>query len=179
MAIVGIEDYLLSVGGEHRSISGVDTNLEEQGYQGAALLDLLMRGERKTSRPLRIAPARVITRKSSDIFAVAHPGVAKGLRFIANRFAEPVGVGEIAEAAGMSLRGLHDAFVEHLGSTPGGALRSARLDFARKRLAETDDKIDSIARQSGYPHLNTFFITFRKAEDMTPTAYRKRFRRAQ
>ena len=45
VAIVGIDDYLLSVGAIKKYVSGVDTNLEEQGYRGAELLDRLMRGE--------------------------------------------------------------------------------------------------------------------------------------
>src|SRR3954454_13708792 len=86
VALVGIDDYLLSVGATNRSISGVDTNLEEQGYQGAAMLDRMMRGGKTPTKPVRIAPALVITRKSSDILAVKHSGVAKGLHFIAEHF---------------------------------------------------------------------------------------------
>jgi hypothetical protein len=30
-----------------------------------------------------------------------------------------------------------------------------------------------VARQSGYPNINTFFIAFRNAEDTIPAAFRK------
>jgi LacI family transcriptional regulator, galactose operon repressor len=179
VAIVGIDDYLLSVGATSRSISGVDTNLEEQGYQGAALLDRMMRGARPPSKPVRIAPAQVITRKSSDILAVNHDGVSRALHFIAERFADTISVDDVARAAGMSRRGLHQAFCEHAGCTPGDKIRNVRIDFARRLLAESEEKIESIAQRSGYPNLNTFFIAFRKSEKTTPAEFRKVARRAR
>ena len=179
VAIVGIEDYLLSVGTAHRSISGVDTNLEEQGYQGAAVLDRMMRGGKIPPLPVRVAPAQVITRKSSDILAVRHAGVSRALHFIAEHFAGTISVEHVARAAGMSTRGLHQAFGEHVDCTPGDKIRNVRLDFAKRLLAATEDKIESVAQQSGYPNINTFFIAFRKAEGTTPAEFRKIARRGR
>lgn len=179
VAIVGIDDYLLSVGAANRSISGVDTNLEEQGYQGAALLDRMMSGAKAPAKPVRIAPAQIITRKSSDILAVNHAGVARGLHFIAEHFAGSISVDDVARAAGMSRRGLHQAFCEHVGCTPGDKIRNVRLSLAKRLLAETTDKIESIAQQSGYPSLNTFFVAFRKSENATPAEFRNIARRTR
>ncbi len=179
VAIVGIDDYLLSVGAANRSITGVDTNLEEQGYQGAALLDRLMSGGKVPKQPVRIAPAQVIARKSSDILAVNHPGVARGLHFIAEHYADTLSVDDVARAAGMSRRGLHQAFGEHVGCTPGDKIRNVRLGLAKRLLADSEEKIESIAHQSGYPNLNTFFIAFRKAEKTTPAEFRKVARRGR
>ncbi len=179
VAIVGIEDYLLPIGGANRSISGVDTNLEEQGYQGAALLDRMMKGGEMPLEPVRIAPARIIVRKSSDIFAVAHPGVSRALNFIAKSFADMISVNDVAKVAGMSVRGLHQAFGEHINCTPGEKIREIRLGVAKKLLSESDEKIESIAQQCGYPNINTFFIAFQKAEGLTPGVYRKSTRRGR
>lgn len=179
VAIVGIEDLLLSVGASNRAISGVDTNLEEQGYQGAALLDRLMGGAKPPTEPIRIAPGGVITRKSSDILAIAHQGISRALHFIAEHFVEDISVDDVARAAGMSRRGLHRAFGEHLGCTPGDKLRNVRLDHVKRLLTETDEKIEVIALESGYGSLNTFFTAFRKAEKVTPAEFRKIARRAR
>ena len=43
----------------------------------------------------------------------------------------------------------------------------------------SEQKIESVARQSGYPNINTFCIAFRKAEDTTPAAFRKIARRGR
>ena len=179
VAIVGIDDYLLSVGAHNQFISGVDTNLEEQGYQGAALLDRMMRSGRIPSKPQRIAPAGIITRKSSDILAVHHRGVARAIQFINSRFGAPVSMADVAQAAGMSVRGLHQAFADHLVSTPGALLNKTRIDHALRLLSQTDHKIELIAQQSGYSSLNTFFIAFKKTVKMTPAEFRRVSRRGR
>jgi LacI family transcriptional regulator len=179
VAIVGIEDLLLSVGATNRAISGVDTNLEEQGYQGAALLDSLMHGATPPAEPIRIAPAGVITRKSSDILAISHGGIARALHYLTEHFADDINVDDVVRVAGMSRRGLHKAFTEQLGCTPGEKLRDMRLDSAKRLLAGTEEKVESIAQQSGYGSPNAFFTAFRKAEKVTPAEFRKVARRTR
>jgi LacI family transcriptional regulator len=178
VAIVGIDDYLLSVGAIKKYVSGVDTNLEEQGYRGAELLDRLMRGETLPPEPIRIQPAGVITRMSSDILATGHEGVVRALHHITDHFAGPLGVKELAAIAHMSERGLRQAFVKHVGCTPGDRLRTVRIDSAKRLLAGSSEKIEAIAHRCGYPNLNSFFAAFRRSENMTPAEYRRimRFR---
>lgn len=179
VAIIGIEDDLLLPQGMLLSITAVDPNLEEQGYQGAALLDRMIDGEPAPKNPVRIAPARIITRQSTDITAATHPGVSKAIRFIEDNLEKQIGVEEVARHAGMSRRGLHQAFVEQIGRTPGAHIRSARIENAKKLLAETDNKVESIAILSGYPSLNSFFVAFKQASKVTPAEYRKEVRRAR
>jgi transcriptional regulator GlxA family with amidase domain len=85
----------------------------------------------------------------------------------------------VARAAGLSRRGLHQAFCEHAGCTPGEKIREVRLGFAKQLLRDTEEKIESVACQSGYANLNTFFLAFRKAERVTPAEFRKVARRGQ
>ncbi|MCB1226344.1 MAG: DNA-binding transcriptional regulator [Verrucomicrobiales bacterium] len=179
IAIVGIDDYLLSVGANNRLISGVDTNLEEQGYRGAELLDKMMHGTRRPVRPVRVAPAGVITRKSSDFLAVEHGGVARVLQHMAEHLEEPLDVAGLAQAAGMSMRGLHQAFEDHLGTTPAARLRRLRMELAKQLLAGSTEKIEIVAGRCGYPSLNSFFIAFRRETGQTPASYRKATWRAR
>ncbi len=178
VAIVGIDAYLLSVGAIKKYVSGVDTNLEEQGYRGAELLDRLMRGEKAPTEPVRIQPAAVITRMSSDVLATGHDGVIRALHHITDHFAGPLGVKELAAVAHMSERGLRQAFVKHIGCTPGDRLRTVRIDSAKRLLAGSSEKIESVSHRCGYPNLNSFFAAFRRTENMTPAEYRRimRFR---
>ena len=45
--------------------------------------------------------------------------VSRGLQFIAGKYTEDISVEDVARAAGMSRRGLHQAFLDHVGRTPG------------------------------------------------------------
>ena len=178
VAIVGAENYLLAVEAMRTPISSVDTNLEEQGYEGAALLDRLMRGATRPREPVRIPAVRVVTRKSSDILAINHHGVAKALRFIWENFQNSIGIDDVVRAAAMSRRGMHAAFLEHLDRTPGEEIRTVRVEHARKLLAESDYKVEAIAGLSGYQSPNSFCIAFKKGAGLSPAAYRRSIHRA-
>ncbi|MGI9177240.1 MAG: substrate-binding domain-containing protein [Pirellulales bacterium] len=179
VAIIGWEDDLLVGQGNLRSITTIDPNYEELGYQGAALLESLMAGDRPPSKPIQVNSARIITRHSTEVTSVTHPGIQRALRFITEHLAQPFSVDDVAEAAGMSRRGLHQAFLDHMGRTPGSHIRNVRLDLARKLLAETDTKVETVAKRSGYPSLNTFFVAFKKVAGKTPAEYRREARRGR
>ena len=177
VAIVGAGNYLMATEAMRTPITSVDPNFERQGYEGAALLDRLMRGAPVPREPIRIPASRVIARKSSDILAVNDPRIGRALRFILDHFAEPIGVDDMARAAAVSRRALHQAFLDHLGRAPGEQLRRVRLEHAKKLLAETDEKITTIAEASGYQSANSFCIAFTKTEGCSPAAYRESIRR--
>jgi LacI family transcriptional regulator len=81
-----------------------------------------------------------MARRSSDLLAVVHQGVARSLRFILQHSHEPISVKDLVGVSAMSRRGLHKAYLEHLGRTPGQELHRVRIDRAKKLLAETDHK---------------------------------------
>lgn len=179
VAVIGIEDDFLLPQSNLLSVTTIDPNLEEQGYQGAALLDRMIDGEPVPRGAVRVKPSRIITRQSTDITAVTHAGVAKALEFIQANFEKRIDVNAVARNAGMSRRGLHKAFVESLGRTPGAHIRTVRIEFAQKLLADTDSKVESIAMQSGYPSLNSFFVAFKQSSKITPAEFRRRAQRAR
>ena len=177
VAIVGAENYLLAPDAMHTPISSVDTNLENLGYRGAELLDDLMRGKKAPADPVRVPAAGLIARKSSDLLAVNHKGVANSLRFIREHCHEPIGVEDLVSIAAMSRRGLHKAFLEHLGRTPGQELNRVRMERAKRLLVETDHKIEVLANMCGYQSANSFCVAFKQTTGMPPKQFRERMLR--
>jgi LacI family transcriptional regulator len=115
----------------------------------------------------------VITRKSSDLLAVKHKGVANGLRFIWEHFHEPIRVKDLLNVAGMSRRGLHKAFMENIGRTPGQELQRLRMEKAKRLLADSDQKIEVLASMCGYQSANSFSVAFKNTTGMTLSHFRK------
>jgi LacI family transcriptional regulator len=173
VSIVGVDNSLLAVDSMHTPISSVDTNLELVGYRGAELLDELMRGRKPPAKPIRIPPTGLIVRKSSDLIAVNHAGVAKSLRFMMEHCHEAIGVDDMARAAGMSRRALHQAFRKELGRAPGAELHRTRIELARKLLRKSDQKLETIAEMCGYQSSNSLWVAFKKATGMTPSHFRQ------
>jgi LacI family transcriptional regulator len=173
VAIVGAGNSLLAVDAMHTPISSVDVNMEAVGYRGAALLDELLRREPAPTRPVRVPPFRLIVRKSSDLVAVNHPGVARSLRFMWEHCHEPIGVDDLARVASMSVRSYHQAFVDNLGRSPGSELHRIRIERAKKLLADSGEKIEAIAEMCGYQSGNSFWVAFKQATGMSPKQYQR------
>jgi len=161
----------------HTPISSVDTNLENLGYRGAELLDRLMSGQKPPAEPIRIPAAGVIVRRSSDILTIKHQGVAKSLRYIWEHGHEPICIKDLVGVAGMSRRGLHKAFLEHLQRTPGQELQRVRIEQAKKFLSKTNQKVETIAHDCGYQSINSFCVAFKRATGMSAKKYRETTRR--
>ncbi len=178
IAIVGAGNSLLAVDAMHTPISSVDTNLEVLGYCGAEELDKLMRRKPAPSVPVRVSPARLVIRKSSDLVAVNHPGVARSLRYMWEHCHEPIGVDDLVRVAAMSRRSFHDVFVKHLGRPPGAELQHLRIELAKRLLAESDDKMETIAERSGYQSSNSLWVAFRQATGMTPKQFQVQSKKA-
>jgi LacI family transcriptional regulator len=177
VAIIGVDNSLRAVDAMHTPISSVDTNMELLGYRGAELLDGLMQGKAPPKEPIRVPVTGLITRKSSDLVAVAHPGVARSLRFLLDHCHEPIGVDELVKAAAMSRRALHQAFLEQIGRPPGHELQRVRIERAKKLLAESKQKLESVAEMCGYQSANSFWFAFKQATRLSPKQYRERFAR--
>ncbi len=174
VAIVGAENNLLAADAMHTPISSVDTNLELLGYRGAELLDQLMSGRRAPREAIRIPAAGLVVRRSSDLLAVDHAGVARSLRFIWEHSHEPISVKDLVGVAAMSRRGLHKAFLEHVGRTPGEELHRVRIDRAKQLLAQSARKIETLAKECGYQSANSFCVAFKQATGLSPSQFREK-----
>jgi LacI family transcriptional regulator len=175
VAIVGAENYLLAPDAMITPISSVDTNLEVLGYTGASLLDELMSGRQPPKHPIRVPAASLVARKSSDLLAVKHKGVANSLRFISDHCHEPISVKDLVGVAAMSRRGLHKAFLENLGRTPGQELQRVRIERAKRLLTETEHKVEIVAGMCGFQSANSFCVTFKQATGVSPKQFRDTF----
>jgi LacI family transcriptional regulator len=175
VSVIGVDDSLPAVEAMRTPISSVNQNFELLGYRGAELLDQLMHGNPAPAAPLRIPPVGLITRKSSDLLAISHPGVARSLRYLWDSYHKPIGVEDLAEVAAMSRSGLHQAYLEHIGRPPASELRRVRIENAKLLIQKSTMKLEEIARTCGYQNANSFWVAFRHATGMSPKQYQKRY----
>jgi LacI family transcriptional regulator len=156
------------------SLSSIENNLIKVGYEAAALLDRLLDGEDAPSAPILIPPeTEVIARKSTDTYAIAHPGLLKALDYIKEHFHLNISVADVAIAAAMSETSLRQLFNKNLGHTPTCEILQRRLNLACRLLEATDLKIDDIAERSGFGDRRNLHAAFRRKLETTPSDYRK------
>jgi AraC-like DNA-binding protein len=92
--------------------------------------------------------------------------VRRAIAFMEEHLAEPVTIGEVAEAARLSPRGLQDAFHRLLGHSPLQHLRLLRLEAARDELLAADPTagatVSAIAERWGFRHAPRFARSYRE-----------------
>lgn len=176
LALVGCDNDELVCNFARIPLSSADTNMEEQAYQGARLLDQLMGGARPPRQPMRVAHNGIVIRKSSDVLAIEHPGLAQAINRIWHNYADPaLSVESLAAEALMTRRGVDKACLKHLGRTVGAELKQIRLAKAIELISVAGDrpKFAAIARQCGYSSAKHFRDTFIREKGCTPSRFWK------
>jgi len=154
-------------------LSSLDPNSLEQGRAAAELLNRLMDGGTPPAEPIMIPPAGILTRKSTDVLAMPDIETARGLRYLWEHLGEPLSVGRVADAVGVSRRKLERHFRTHLHRSVNEELVRKRIERACELLTGTDLSIKNVARQIGFSTETYFFRIFRRTMGMTPRTYRR------
>jgi len=85
----------------------------------------------------------------------------------------------LARRATLSPRQFARAFAAETGTTPGRYVDGIRLEAARRRLEDTDDGIEQVARSCGYGTAEAMRRAFTRALAVSPLDYRRRFRNSR
>jgi len=91
------------------------------------------------------------------------------------RYAEPLGVDDLARTAGLSRAHFSREFRRAFGESPHAYLLTRRLERAAALLRSTDRSVSSICFAVGLRSVGSFTTSFTRAYGMTPTAYRASF----
>ncbi|HTN04104.1 MAG TPA: helix-turn-helix domain-containing protein [Planctomycetaceae bacterium] len=90
--------------------------------------------------------------------------------------ASDLSVEAMAERAYMSLRNFSRVFRREVGQTPAAFVEKLRVEAARRRLEETDQSLEDIAKHSGFGSADSMRRSFNRVLKVAPSDYRRRFR---
>ena len=155
-------------------MSSIDVDAPQIGYEAAAMLDRLMRGQRPPDAWRFFPPRRVVERQSTSVIAVDDPHVASAARRLREQALSPVNVGQILEGVPLSRSAAFLRFKRHIGRTPKQELTRHRITRARELLEDTDLPVSAIAERVGYTESKYFIKVFREQTSLTPLQYRKK-----
>jgi AraC-like DNA-binding protein len=88
------------------------------------------------------------------------------------RYSEPLGVSDMAAAAGLSRAHFSREFRRAFGESPHSYLLTRRLERAAALLRGTDRSVADICFSVGLQSLGSFTTSFTRTYGMSPTAYR-------
>lgn len=91
------------------------------------------------------------------------------------RYAEPIGVDDMAAAAGLSRAHFSREFRRAFGESPHSYLLTRRLERAAALLRNTDRSVAEICLDVGLTSVGSFTTSFKRNFGRTPTAYRRSY----
>ncbi|HEY4452630.1 MAG TPA: AraC family transcriptional regulator [Solirubrobacteraceae bacterium] len=91
------------------------------------------------------------------------------------RYFEPLGVEDLARAAGLSRAHFSREFRRSFGESPHAYLLTRRLERAATLLRGTDRSVMEVCLAVGLQSVGSFTTSFTRTYGMPPTAYRAKF----
>ncbi len=125
---------------------------------------------------LRAFPHESVSDEAQLLLA-RHARVRGAVDFIRANAHLPISIIEIAQAAGLSARGVQDAFRRTMRTTPLAYLRAVRLERVREELlgaAGDGATVAEIARRWGFAHLGRFAGLYAERFGEAPSATLRR-----
>jgi LacI family transcriptional regulator len=172
VAIVSGDDDTLLCESCLPTLSAIGVAAEQIGMSAAELLHLQMAGRPLPPTPIAVAPLGIVTRQSTDTFAIDNHDLLRALGFIRENASKPIRVDDVLDEVPVSRRTLERLFQEQLGRTPAEEIRRVRLERAKHLLASTDLAVPRVAAACGFGTGEYLATVFRQAVGMTPLKYR-------
>jgi LacI family transcriptional regulator len=175
VAVIGVDNEKLACEMALPPLSSVIPDAFRVGYEGAAMLALLMRGCPASEPLLYIPPLGVATRQSTDVTAIQDPRVASAMSFIREHACEGIGVEDVLDHVLVSRSVLQHLFRQVLDKTILNAITDVRLQRVKQLLAETNMPLTAIAQRTGFSYDSYLSILFKQKTGRTPSSYRRDF----
>ncbi len=173
IAVIGVDNDEMVGDLAPVALSSVDSDRFGLGYRAAEALDQVITSGKFPAKPIIHPPGSVIVRKSSDMYAVENPEVAKAIGFIWEHYRRPISVDHVVAATNLSRAELYRTFVKNIGHSIGVEIARKRLQLTKKMLIETNYKLNHIAIQCGFSNDRHLIRVFQRNMNISPSQYRK------
>jgi LacI family transcriptional regulator len=171
VAIIGVGNDLTRLEFAPTAITSIELPTQQLGYEAVTWLWRMASGRPETGER-RLAPPKIVTRRSTEALAVDDEVVARALDFIRVNRGNTIYVDVVARAAGVSRRVLEKRFRRGLGDSVNAVVQRAHLDRAQELLADSELSLAEVAYASGYESPQHLHVAFRRLLNRTPGSFR-------
>jgi len=155
------------------TLTSIELGTERIGYEAACLLGGLMKGASPPKAPIVMPPLGLVVRESTDFMHSDDPLIAAALAYIAQNSHLPIQRSDVAEAVHIGQRTLERRFMDHLQRSVAAEIRRARIERAKRELAQTERSLAEIATAVGLSTAAHMHQVFVREAGLTPTEYRQ------
>lgn len=143
---------------------------KEAVFAGSSLHTQALVEEQLIESFLLCQPSDISDLVPGDVKQAANVHVRRAMSYIHDNLGQPLTIGDVSLAVGVSARSLQLGFKSELGQTPMQYLREARLSEARHliRNSPADEKIGDICQSIGFGHFGRFSVEYRQRFGESP-----------
>ena len=172
-AVLSVDNDEILCETTHPPMSSIQMGPEEACYQGAQVLDRLMRRSGPPRQQIiTYGAVRVVTRRSTEAIRIPDPLVVKALEFIWLNVGAPLTVADVARHLSVSRRLLEMHARKALGRTVHDEILRVRLERTQSLLRDTRMTVNEIADACGFAGPSHLGRRFQAAFHLTPSAFR-------
>ena len=173
VAVVGCENEETLCGFSSPTLTSVQFDGREVGYQAAKLLDQMMAGSVPKADSLLVPPKGIVIRESSDEWVIEDPLVLRAVQLIrAHAMREDFQINELVGTVGVSHSTLERRMRKVLRRGPKEEVMRVRFREVNRLLMQTDFTIERIAELTGFRHAHYLQAIYKKRFGKTPGSVR-------
>jgi len=172
VAVIGVDNDDLICEMTDPPLTSVVNDTHRIGYLSCEILADMIAGKSIPSNRVLVNPLGVVSRRSTDMYAVADDEVKRALHYIRDHACEGISVADVADAVCLSRSALDRRFARAIGKTVKLEVNRIRLERVKRLLADTEYKLASIAHMTGFSHLEYLSTMFKSHTGMTLGQFR-------
>jgi LacI family transcriptional regulator len=175
IAVIGVDKDEVLCELSDLPLSSVILNTERIGFEAAALLERMMKGEKVPQTEIKIEPKGIATRRSTEVLAMEDRPIATALAVIREHACEGLDVSALLKAVPLSRSSLERRFVQLLGRSPNAEILRVKLNRTKQLLMDSDLPLIVIAEKAGFESQEYMSRVFKKKLGLTPGQFRSQY----
>ena len=174
VAVLGVDNDPLLCDFTNPTISSIDPNPFEIGYQAAKSLLQWMDDPARKPADIRPAPTGLVERMSTQVFPFPETWLASALAYIRKNVARNINASGVISFLKLSHTTVEKAFRNRLGVSVRQKIAQVRIEEAKRLLEKTSIPLADVCSLSGFSSKAYFTAVFKKATGTTPLEWRVR-----
>lgn len=174
VSILGVDndELLCSLGST--PLSSIQVNIEEGGYQTAALIEQRVLHPETPLQDVVLKPVKIIGRMSTAAFATQDDQIQKAIQFIHRNIAKKISVEDVTDEVALSRRLLERRFKKVTDQTIYQYITDVKLKQFAQMLLNTDDQLIDIALSLGESDTKSISRRFKQLYGCSPIQWREK-----
>ena len=174
LSILGVDnDELLCELGS-TPLSSIQVNIEEGGYQTAALIEKRVLNPHAPLEDIVLRPVKIVSRISTAAYATDDIQIQKAIQFIHRNDMKKISVTDVMGEVALSRRLLERRFKKVTGQTIYQYITDLRLKHFAQLLLDTDEPLTSIAYSLGETDTKSISRRFKQLYGCPPGEWREK-----